>query len=424
MRTTRGRSELTAAVVFDPAGFSPLAVADAARGWCRLLWVVGWLPAPDPYQRRLLSRLGKVVEVDGADVDMVAPGLAPHGVDGVIGFTDPAVRLATALADRLGCPANNPLTSAALTDKFLQREMLASAAVPVPAFAVVPASGDEPAALEAFPLPAVAKPRRGSDSRAATFLPDADALGRFLSSPRPEEFLVEAFLADRETPADALGAPFVSVESLVQRGDVSHVGVTGRFPLASPVRDRGGYFPADLPAAEAQEVMELATAAARALGVTDGALHTEIKLTPDGPRIIEVNGRVGGGVPGLVARAGGPDMLALALRVAVGRPMAIDATRAPKGVSFFWWVHGPGRLARVRDVRGLTELGDLPGVREVRLNLQPGDLVDPARGGSGHVVAVEGATGSHEELRRLLGRMEATVSIEWSADGALVAHVA
>ena len=43
-------------------------------------------------------------------------------------------------------------------------------------------------------------------------------------------------------------------------------------------------------------MLDIASMAIKALGVRVGFLHTEIKLTPDGPRIIEVNGRLGGSV--------------------------------------------------------------------------------------------------------------------------------
>ena len=51
-------------------------------------------------------------------------------------------------------------------------------------------------------------------------------------------------------------------------------------------------------------MLQLATGI-EALGVSTGCLHTEVKFTPDGPEIIEVNGRVGGGVPEMLERAAG-----------------------------------------------------------------------------------------------------------------------
>ena len=74
--------------------------------------------------------------------------------------------------------------------------------------------------------------------------------------------------------------------------------------------------------------MELAERAARALGVDVGCLHTEIKLTIDGPRVIEVNGRLGGGIPEMLELASGVSLFNVAARVAVEeqyepRPVAV-----------------------------------------------------------------------------------------------------
>ena len=65
-------------------------------------------------------------------------------------------------------------------------------------------------------------------------------------------------------------------------------------------------------------MLDLATAALRALGVRTGGFHTEIKLTPDGPRVIEVNGRLGGGVPEMLLQASGESLMRLSMRVALG----------------------------------------------------------------------------------------------------------
>ena len=70
-------------------------------------------------------------------------------------------------------------------------------------------------------------------------------------------------------------------------------------------------------------MLEVATAALHALGVRTGGFHTEIKLTPDGPRVIEVNGRIGGGVPEMLFEASGVSIFNLSMRVALGEPVFV-----------------------------------------------------------------------------------------------------
>lgn len=102
--------------------------------------------------------------------------------------------------------------------------------------------------------------------------------------------------------ANALGLPAVvkpltgaSSRNAFSSGEtISPLLVTGKFALAPPLRERGAFMPATLSEAETKAVAALAASAVLALGIRYGASHTEVKLTPDGPRVIEVNGRVGG----------------------------------------------------------------------------------------------------------------------------------
>ena len=77
--------------------------------------------------------------------------------------------------------------------------------------------------------------------------------------------------------------------------------------------------PSALPDDRQESVRLVATAAIHALGITIGVTHTEVKLTPDGPKIIEVNGRLGGSVAPLLARSAGFDAIRMQLMI-VGYP--------------------------------------------------------------------------------------------------------
>ena len=142
------------------------------------------------------------------------------------------------------------------------------------------------------------------------------------------ELVLEEYLQDRPEAAGHHFADYVSVESVVSDGRVSHLAITGRFPPAEPFRETGFFIPCAFDEDECAAIAELATAAVRALGVEVGSLHTEVKLTPQGPRVIELNGRIGGGVPEMLADATGIELLPLAMRVALGESIAFDEDAA------------------------------------------------------------------------------------------------
>jgi len=77
---------------------------------------------------------------------------------------------------------------------------------------------------------------------------------------------IEQYLPGPVTEPSERFADYVSVESLVAYGEISHLAVNGRFPLAKPFRETGTFIPADLPHAQQAVVLEVATAALRASG--------------------------------------------------------------------------------------------------------------------------------------------------------------
>jgi hypothetical protein len=73
------------------------------------------------------------------------------------------------------------------------------------------------------------------------------------------------------------------------------------------------------------DVAELAADAAAALGIREGPTSTRIRITPQGPRVIELAARVGGPAEVELARvATGVDLNVLALKAALGEPIAVD----------------------------------------------------------------------------------------------------
>lgn len=111
-----------------------------------------------------------------------------------------------------------------------------------------------------------------------------------------------------------------------------------------------------------------------ALGITRGLAHTKIKLTPDGPRIIEVNGRLGGHVDELYARAFGVDMLAIELGVATGTTPAVR--RRPAGHVYYQYQNlGPVQGGSFVGVSGVDAVRALPGVTGYRVFVSSGALI-------------------------------------------------
>ena len=308
------------------------------------------------------------------------------------------------VAEALGLPFHTPATSIALTDKADQRRVLGGAGLAMPACFVL--TGEETAKdLSEIGTkvgwPAVLKPRSAQGSRYTFLVNDDSHLRQYLASlgsQRPD-MVLERYLADDASRAGQEFADYVSVESVVAQGVISHLALTGRFPLAENFRETGFFIPADLTIDDQGAVLALATSAIEALGVTTGCLHTEIKFTPQGPRVIEVNGRVGGGVPEMLDRAAGVKLVEITLRVALGESVEVNGPVATERIGYRFFLQPPAVSATVASISGVDVVSDYPGVDSITVHQGPGAVLDWKDGSRNHIMAVVGSAQDYDELR-------------------------
>lgn len=379
------------AVLWNSLSTSPFLISESAKDLCRLVWVVDASDEASASYTQLLRRFGTVVDSCGPEA--LAEELQGLGVGGVLALNDPPLRLGAALSQRLGTRFHTPATAEALTDKLIQRAALAAAGVPSAAYVAI-APGDDPPPQ--VPLPAVLKPREGASSRDVSMVRTPEELAAALVETGGQPMLLEEYLCDRDDlPAHRSGV--VSVESYWLDGEVTHVGITGRLPLVPPFRETGTFHPADVDhETEQAELEDLAARTARAVGVRDGFVHIEIKRTPDGPRVVEINGRLGGLVPEMRARAGGPRLIAQTMRLCLGLPLEPFAPL--QGVGWTYLGHAAQHATEVVAVEGVGDLVDLPDVVEARLDRGPGSALDSTQGSFGTVYTVDGHSPGHASM--------------------------
>jgi biotin carboxylase len=357
------------AVVYDHGAVSP---GEIALGLGDLGEVVFLVPE-SPHTRTMrpvIERLGPLVPLTGDhDVDRIRP----YRPAAILTFSEPALPATASLAAALGLPFHSAETTRLLTDKISQRARLRASGVDDVRGYPVRSPDDWPEARSRVGLPAILKPGHGQGSRHTHVLGDDESarelIARVLARSGEPYLLVEELLVGRES------GPFgdyVSVESMCATDGVTHLAITGKLPLAAPFRETGRFWPARLTPAERSQVLDLATRALRALGVTTGLTHTEIKLTDDGPRVIEVNGRLGGHVNLLARQACGADLVRLAGQQALGGPRP-EPLPTPDAVYFQHNTLTPTAPCRLTGVTGAAEIRKAKGINGFRLYARIGD---------------------------------------------------
>ena len=213
----------------------------------------------------------------------------------VLGTDDQTAVIAARAAHLLGLPHNPPEAAEAARNKRLARERLRAAGVPVPRFVAL-ALGEPPPGD--VPFPCVVKPLVLSGSRGVIRANDPAelraALGRvarLLRSPQvamrrdPElqRMLIEEFLT----------APEVAVEGLLTRGELRVLALFDKpDPLDGPFFEETLYVtPSRHPAALQDAIARAAGDGCAALGLREGPVHAELRLSPEGPRILEIAAR-------------------------------------------------------------------------------------------------------------------------------------
>jgi biotin carboxylase len=186
-------------------------------------------------------------------------------------------------------------------------------------------------------------------------------------------FAIEDFLME-----EYVDGPELSVESFSFAG--RHVVVTVTEKFVDPVHfaETGHAVPARLPASQEEQVRGAVARFLDLIGIRDGVCHTEVRIGPLGPAVIEGHNRIAGdAIPALVRGAYGIDLTTYALGWPFGLvPELPDRPQAHAGASTRVLVGTPGR---VESVEGVEEALALEDVLVVRLNVAPGDPVRPLR---------------------------------------------
>ncbi len=271
--------------------------------------------------------------------------------------TDGPVRIAAEVAFELGLPHPlDPATAARATDKRAQREAFDAAGVPQPAWS---ADGSRPCDGAVVVKPVAAQGQRGITRVGPGGSLDA-ALALARAASRDGAALVE----------ELIEGPEVTVNAFVVDGQFHALMVADRECADAFGVATAHITPSAHPLEAALEAARLATCA---LGIEHGPVYVQIVLGADGPRVMEVAARLGGGHDGeLCAQATGVRLSRLAVLSAIGEQTpAPQATRASGGVVRFL-LAPPGRLERIE---GLEEARALPGVQLAHIYREPGDLL-------------------------------------------------
>jgi ATP-grasp domain/L-amino acid ligase C-terminal domain 2 len=306
-------------------------------------------------------------------------------VDGIVAVGDRPAFIAALAAQRLGIAYNSPESVNASRNKFFAHERFRAAGLLVPEFHRVRLSeGPERAAQQAR-YPCVLKPLGLSASRGVI---RADNPREFVTAFRRIEILLaDPDIARLHEDQDR----FLQVETFIEGREFALEGllVNGRLcvlaifdkpdPLDGPFFEETVYItPSREDPATQRAIIQTTEAAIRALGLSHGPIHAEIRVNSCGVWMLEVAARPIGGLCARVL----PGLEELILRHAAGEDAGILAAGAP--ASGVMMIPIP-RAGIYVDVKGLDLARAAPGIEDVIITAKQGQKLIPLPEGASYL---------------------------------------
>lgn len=355
---------------------------------------------------RCVARLLHAATEDEHHVDeLVASVVRPEHVVAVIPALEYGVVAAAALAQAWCLPGAGLPAARTLRDKGLLRQAAGVAGIAQPEWRVA----DDAAAVAPFRDKhggwCVLKPADRQASVGVQVIgPDTDlasAWARTMAAGEP------AFGSRRSSPSrllveQLLEGPEISVEALIDRGEIVCMNVTDKLvlPGRNPV-ELGHTVPAAIGEAAAQRLDGSMRELVAATGFRSGILHAEWFLVEgEFPHLVECAGRMAGdGIPTLIDLVYGGSMTASLLAVLTGQGDSVNRDRRPRrGASVRFLVAEPGT---VRAINGVAQAQSMTGVLKVDIATEVGAMVNRVTSSwerLGLVMAM-GADGAHSARR-------------------------
>jgi len=356
----------------------------------------------------------RTIAVPLDDVDAAARELLAlddrRGVDAVVALDDRGVEVAAAAAERLGLPHNPPTAVAATRDKSRLRDALAAGEVAQPRYARLDDGNDRAAAIAAAArvggYPVVVKPVGLTASQGVIRADGEEAVAA----------------AARRAQAIAGGGPLL-VEQYVPGAEVSAEGLlrAGRLEVLAvfdkPDPLEGPYFeetifvtPSRLPASVQAELARVTQDACAALGLLEGPIHAELRVSDSRVVLLEVAARSIGGLCARALRFGaGISLEEVILRHALG--MSLEGLAREPEASGVMMLPIP-RAGTLVAVRGQDAARAVDGIVGLEITVPPGRVVQPPPEGDRYLGFLFARGRTPEIVEGALRRAHAALEIE------------
>ena len=274
-------------------------------------------------------------------------------IDGVICIATDVPLTVASIAEKLSLPGITTETARKCSDKFLMKETLLAAGIPIPWFSLVKSVSELCSIISERGFPLVIKP---VDSRGArgviriTELLDLEWAFEYTKSFSPTSgVMVEEFLEGRQ----------YSTESVIMDEKNITLGFAERNyefleELSPYIIENGGQQPAKIGKKELDSIVKLIEKSSQILGISNATSKGDVVMTKEGPKIIEIAPRLSGGYfsSDQIPLATGINVIEIAIRLSLGEKINKDKLlfRHQNAVAIRYFFPKPGKIISISNI--------------------------------------------------------------------------
>ena len=303
------------------------------------------------------------------DTEKVLEAAKKYEIDGIMTLaSDMPMRTIAEVSQKLHLPGIDEKTALKATDKVEMRKALKASNVPIPQFYYCNKLDDYKIIVNNFKQKYIVKPSDNSGSRGIYLVESQEESEKAFYYSRKNSrsgiVLVEEYME----------GPEVSAEALTIDGETSVIAITDKITTGPPnFVEIGHTQPSHLSKDIQKKIEEISIWAIQAIGIKNGPSHIEIKITKEGPKVVELGARLGGDniATHLVPLSTGVDMVKATIEIALNKKTTIKQ-RWQRYAAIRYFHSKPGKLKKIL---GLNETKQLKEVYEVIVTKEKGEMI-------------------------------------------------
>ncbi|EEB36707.1 ATP-grasp domain protein [Anaerococcus hydrogenalis DSM 7454] len=318
------------------------------------------------------SYADKKIVVSTTDTEKVLEEAKKNKIDGIITIaSDRPMTTVAKVAKELDLIGIDEKTAINATNKSKMRDALKAYGVPIPMYFSVEDYDQYIKAIDNLrnkKYKCIVKPADNSGSRGIRLVEnyDIDQLKKIY------DYCKKNSSSGKLVVEEYMQGPEVSVETISRNGTCNVIQITDKLTTGAPYFvEMGHNQPSQLPIDIIEKIKKVAIDANKAVGIENGPSHTEIKVTKDGPKIVELGARLGGDniTTHLVPYSTGINMVEASIKIALGEE--IDITKKINMASAARYKKCD--IGKIIEISGIDEAREVSGIKDIKIVHKAGD---------------------------------------------------